>query len=87
MESGLKEMSLRGSLRTAKIVSRKKEAVPSSVLAGVITKDFFFFSRIKCLGSLFLCYDVLLNTSVVENPHSTILQLGPFLKQAVRMHP
>lgn len=50
MESGLKEMSLRGSLRTAKIVSRKKEAVPSSVLAGVITKDFFFFFKNKVLG-------------------------------------
>lgn len=48
IESGLKEMSLRGTLRTAKDIGKNTEApVPSSVLAGVIQMDVF---QSKVLG-------------------------------------
>lgn len=46
MAGGLKEMSLGGPLRAAKVIGKNKEAtVSSSILAGVITMDFFFFSE------------------------------------------
>lgn len=48
IESGLKEMSLRGTLRTAIIIGKNTEVpVPSSVLAGVIQMDIF---QSKVLG-------------------------------------
>lgn len=48
VESGLKEMSLGGTLRTAKVIGKSTGVpMPSSVLAGVIQMDFF---QSKVLG-------------------------------------
>lgn len=60
--------------------------MPPSVPAGVIAMD-YFSEQSAWEASFHSNYEVLLNASVIENPHLTVLQLRPFLKQAVRMHP
>lgn len=79
MAGGLKEMSLGGPLRTAKVIGKNKEAtVSSSILAGAITMDFFFFQSqvlwkpISTLSKMFAEYIGHRESS------STILYWDPF---------
>ena len=84
VESGLKEMSLAGTLRRSKVIGKSTGVpMPSSVLAGVIQMTFL---RVKCLGSLFPLYlGCLVDYIGHREPAFNYSVLGPFLKQTVRM--
>lgn len=79
-DSRLKEVPLEDPLR-AKLLQQKR-------ISRRYDHNGLVFSEQRAgEASFHLTYDVLLNTSVVGSPHSIILQLGAFLKQAARVHP